>query len=156
VWVRSRLSLGISRLGRPFPSAKLAEELSQHRAAFFCHDPRHQLEAVVQLGVGAQVAHTSTESCFGVVRSVDTALDPRENHCAGAHRAWLQGDVDRAVFKAPVALCLCRCAHGAQLGMTAGIILRLSRVVGTRKHPSFGVYHDCAHWDFSQCGRMLR
>ena len=105
VWVRSRLSLGIARLGRPFPSAKLAEELSQHGAAFFCHDPRHQLEAVVQLGVGAQVAHTSTESCFGVVRSVDTALDLRENHRAGAHRAWLQGDVDRAVFKAPVALC---------------------------------------------------
>jgi len=82
-----------------FPQA--AEELLQQRCALFRQHPAHHFWTVIQTRVPNNVGHRPGHARLLVERTKDEHAHPRQYDRAGAHRARLERDVQRAVVESP-------------------------------------------------------
>src|SRR5687767_6208739 len=78
-------------------SASRREERLEQRGGVLGQQPALDQRPVVDHRLGEQVDHTADRASLRVARAVDQARHPSQGDRAGAHRARLQGHVDRRI-----------------------------------------------------------
>ena len=114
-----------------FLFARFAEEGLQKTERFLSQDAREGVAAVVERRVGIeQVDPSAGGTGLRVGAAENDAGGPAVDNRTGAHRAGFLGDVEGAVFEAPVAERLLRGGEGEHLGVGGGVLERLDLVPG--------------------------
>jgi hypothetical protein len=100
-----------------------------------------------------QAIEAATGTGLGVGRTEDDPGDPALDDRARAHRAGLQGRIERAAFQAPGTQGATGQRQGQSFGMSRWIIQGLPQIVGLREDLAVA-HHDRAHGDLSQRQRL--
>ena len=106
-----------------------AEEVDDHRPGLVGQQAADDLGAVVELRVVQDVHDAPRRAGLRVGRGVDHARDPGEHDRSRAHRARLQGHVERRVEDPPRADRGRRLAKGEHLGVGGRVLEQLALVV---------------------------
>ena len=79
----------------------LDEEILQNLPTFLFTYASRDLYSVKQPAVGGNVHQGAAGTCFGVSAAEDEPRNPCLDESAGAHRAWLERNVERAAAQVP-------------------------------------------------------
>ncbi len=113
------------------------------------------LAPVVQARVGNNLIKTFAAAGLGVVRTVDQALDPGQDDCAGAHDAGLERHVEDALFEPPGAERSAGPGQGQALGVGSRVVQSLAQVVSLRDH-STGTHHEGTDRNLTEVSSLVR
>jgi hypothetical protein len=104
--------------------------------------------------IGGQIDHRAEGTGTFILCSPDYELEPGLSARCGAHGAWLEGDVEGAIRKTPVANLPTRLSEDDDLGMGCWIGFLLSTISRTGDYFTTAC-DDGAHRDFSaRCCRL--
>ena len=123
--------------------AQLGEERFQSRCTLDREDSGHDLEAVVEPQVSADLEEGFEGTCFGVGRAEDDAGNARIDEGTCAHGARLKRDEYRAALEAPMASASRRGTQREQLGVGRWIGALFTAIVVARELDT-GRVHDHA------------
>lgn len=107
---------------------------------------------MVQSGVVANVVKAQRGATFEIGSTDDHARHPGRDHCAGAHRARLQGHHQRASVQTPSTNHGCCVAQGQYFGVGGGISGEFALVVAGSDHLA-AAKHNRAHRDIAMSER---
>src|SRR5699024_5301414 len=124
-----------------------AEEVPQQVPALLPAHAGDELDAVVQPRFAHQVVEGAGGPGLGIHRADDDPSDAGEHDRAGAHRARLEGDHERAAGEVPAARGGGRTAQREDLGVGGGVLVGLAAVPGGGEHGAVGGDDDRADRD---------
>lgn len=154
VMVRHRAD-GAARLGVVGGGAlaPAGEPLRKQGGALVSPHTRLHLDFVVQARIDAEVVERPAGTSFRICRTEDQPPDPSGHEGAGAHRAWLQRDVDGGVGEPPGPEAFGGLAEGENLGVGGGVLLSLPPIAGGRHNLRAGD-HDRPDRDLALICRL--
>jgi hypothetical protein len=143
-------------------SATRQEEITEHAAAVFSEHASGDIYAMVELRVIHDVEHAAAGPRLRIVGGVDEAGNSSVEDGAGAHRTWLERDVEGATLscgceKAVVPERASSLAYGDNLTVCGWIAVAEHTVLAAAQDGvAVGPNHDCANWylacSFSSAG----
>lgn len=114
-----------------------------------------ELEAVIEAGVLADLKEGDARSGFRIVAAVDDAPNAGVDEGPGAHRAWLEGDVDRHLAQAKGPEAMGCGAKGDKLSVRGRILAPLARISAARDDLIL-IDGDSAHGHLAERRRGVR
>lgn len=123
-----------------FPAAKVTEEITQHRCAFFPADAGGQPYLMIQARVRREIIKRPGGAALGVITAENDPFEPGEDNGPHAHEARLQRHVQSCARQTPVCRPAGSLPDGDHFGMGGGIVATLAEVVPPANHRT--VAHD--------------
>jgi hypothetical protein len=114
-------------------------------------DARGDFYLMVEARVGEDFEAGADGAAFGIVGAVDEPRDTGLDNGAGAHAAWLDGDVERGIRKTVVAKKAGCFAKDDNFGMGRRVIVADSAIAGTSQNLAV-VDENSADGDFTGFG----
>lgn len=113
-------------------SAATGEEILQQGDGFVGANAFNDIDAMVSAVVAEHFEAGMDRPALGLIRSVDQTRYAGLEHCAGAHRAGLDGDVKTGADKAVIADAPGRVAEHENLSVRGGITMSDSAISSPR------------------------
>ena len=131
---------------RLFPSVSVKKTIKQGAACFFLFSACPA--CISGKGrISREIIDAAATAFIRIRSTIDDSAKTAHDHGSRAHGAWLQGDIQRAVFQAPVAFPLGAVAETKDLGMSCRVIQLFPAVMVSPE--DFVIAHEhCADGDF--------
>jgi hypothetical protein len=109
--------------------AFIAKEILQHRGAFILENPGSDLALVIQSRVLEQIYDAAGAAAARVGAAENHATNADVDERAGAHHAWLFGDVKIAINQTPIAHGCLGLGQGQHLGVRGCVFQQFNLII---------------------------
>ena len=145
-----------SRRIRLWSLAAGGEKRLHYGGAFWREDAEFDLDSMIQCGMIEDLQARAHGATFGIIGAIHQASDARLNHCARAHGARFDRDVERRTDEAVIAEGARRGTQGHDFSVRGGIGVSDGAIGGLRDEAAFE--HDYGadgNFTGSGCGARL-
>src|SRR5579875_1400360 len=133
----------------------LFEECTEYCRTFLRQHALSHLKLMIQPRVIHHIQGGATRPSFGIARAENKMPDPRVDHCASAHGARFDCNIQGATLQPVVAQFACRSSQGQNLCVRGRVVQMEGAVVSSRQHLAF-VNHHGSHRNLALSCRLLR
>lgn len=109
------------------------EELAEKGRGFVGEDAGRDGQAVIHTRMVEDGEAGANCAALGIVRTVDEAIDPGLEHCARAHRAGLDSDVESESRETMIPHSRCGCAQGDYFRVRGRVAVCDGTIAGARE-----------------------
>lgn len=131
------------------------EELAEKGRGFVGEDAGRDGQAVIHTRMIEDGEAGANCAALGIVRTVDEAIDPGLEHCARAHRAGLDSDVESESRETMIPHSRCGCAQGDYFRVRGRVAVCDGTIAGARED-IFSPDDDATDRHFSVLRREAR